>query len=131
MAGGGVRQVVVVVVQEGTQEPSALVAEFVRTHANPFAGHGLNEAFGLAVDLRVVGASKQVPQPKLAAGAGKEPGTVRSPPGSQRPDYRQTIAHKVASEREFVPADSAVLHEFLTIPGASVLTFKPIYNNTC
>ena len=60
----GVRAVVVVVVQEGWQEGSALVAGVVRTRIGPLAGDGLDEAFGLAVGLRAVGAREQVPQPQ-------------------------------------------------------------------
>ena len=52
----------VVVVQGEGEEGSAMVAGVVGACVGPFAGDGLDEAFGLAIGLRAVGFGEPVPK---------------------------------------------------------------------
>jgi len=51
---GGVRAVEVVVVEEEREAGGAVVGGFIGTAVGPFAGDGLDEAFGLAIGLRAI-----------------------------------------------------------------------------
>jgi len=57
---GGVRAVEVIVVKVVREEGGAVVAGVIRAGIGPFAGEGLDEAFGLAVGLRAVGSGEAV-----------------------------------------------------------------------
>jgi len=73
---GGVRAVEIVVMKEAREELSAVVGGVVSTGISPFAGEGLDEAFGLAVGLRAIGAGEEMFEAQLAAGGGEAFGAV-------------------------------------------------------
>ena len=69
---GGVRAVEIIVVKEEREAGSALVAGVVWASVSPLAGDGLDEAFGLAIGLRAIGASEAMLEAELEAGLSKE-----------------------------------------------------------
>ena len=50
----------VIVMKVGGKEGSAVVAGVKRAGVGPFAGDGLDEAFGLAVGLRAIGFGEEM-----------------------------------------------------------------------
>ncbi len=58
------------------EEGGAVVTGVVRACVGPFAGDGLDEAFGLAVGLWAVGFGEEVLEAELVAGGGKEFGAI-------------------------------------------------------
>ena len=73
---GGVRSVEIVVMEEEREELSAVVAGVIGTSISPFAGDGLDEAFGLAIGLRAIGTSEDVTEAEIFAGGGEEFRTI-------------------------------------------------------
>lgn len=77
----------VVVVKVTRKEGSAVIAGVVRPGIGPLAGDGLDEALGLPIGLRAVGAGEEVAQPKLLTGGGKKFGAIsRAAVGEQALD---------------------------------------------
>jgi len=70
------RAVEIVVMEVEREEGSAVIAGVVGAGISPLAGEGLDEAFGLAVGLRAIGASEEMSDAQLVAGSGKEFGAV-------------------------------------------------------
>ena len=66
------RAAVVIVAEEVRKERSAVVAGVIGSGISPFAGDGLDEAFGLAVGLRAIGTSEEMADAQLVAGSGEE-----------------------------------------------------------
>ena len=66
----------VVVVKEGSKEGGAVVAIVIGTGVGPFAGDGLDEAFGFAIGLWAIGACEGVFEAEFLAGGGEEFGAV-------------------------------------------------------
>ena len=73
---GGVRSVEIVVMEVEREERSAVVAGVIGSGISPFAGDGLDEAFGLAVGLRAVGSGEEMFEAELMAGGGEEFGAI-------------------------------------------------------
>jgi hypothetical protein len=71
-----VRSVEVIVMEEGSEEGGAVVRGVVGASVGPFAGDGLDEAFGLAIGLGSVGSGEGVLEAEFAAGGGEEFGAV-------------------------------------------------------
>ena len=69
---GGVRAMEIVVMEEEGKELGAVVVGVIGTGISPFTGDGLDEAFGLAIGLRVIGTGEEVMQAKIFAGGGEE-----------------------------------------------------------
>jgi hypothetical protein len=61
----------VIVEEEVRKVSSTMTARLIRTSVGPFAGNGLNEAFGLAVGLRAIGFGKEMSDAELATSSGK------------------------------------------------------------
>ena len=57
---GGVRGMEIVVMEVEGEEGGAVVTGVIGTGISPFAGEGLDEAFGLAVGLRAIGTSEEM-----------------------------------------------------------------------
>ncbi len=74
---GGVWAVEIVVMEVAREALGAVLAGVVGTGVGPFAGEGLDEAFGLAVGLGAIGSGEEMLEAELAAGAGKEIGAIR------------------------------------------------------
>jgi hypothetical protein len=66
----------VVVMEEEGEEGGAVGAGVIGAGIGPFAGEGLDEAFGLAIGLGTVGAGEEVAEAELVAGGGEEFGAV-------------------------------------------------------
>ena len=62
--------------EEAREEGGAVEAGVIRTGVGPFAGDGLDEAFGLAVGLGAVGTGEDVFEAEVLAGGGKELGAI-------------------------------------------------------
>jgi len=62
----------IVVPQVGLQGPDAQPGVEVGPSVGPFAQEGLDEALGLAVSARTVGASSEMPQPQRPTGEGEQ-----------------------------------------------------------
>jgi hypothetical protein len=73
---GGVRAMEVIVMEVEGEEGSAVVTGVVRASIGPLAGNGLDEAFGLAIGLRAIGASEAMLEAELVTGLSEEFGTV-------------------------------------------------------
>ena len=69
---GGVWAVEIVVMEVEREEGGAVVRGVIRTSISPFAGDGLDEAFGLAVGLWAIGTSEEMADAQLVAGSGEE-----------------------------------------------------------
>ena len=65
------RAAVVIVAEEVGKEGSAVVAGIIGSGISPFAGDGLDEAFGLAVGLRSVRFGKVMLEAELTTGGGE------------------------------------------------------------
>jgi len=66
----------IVVMEIEWEESGAVIRGVIRTSISPFAGEGLDEAFGLAVGLRAIGSCEEMADAQLAAGSGEEFGAV-------------------------------------------------------
>ena len=66
----------IVVMEVEREEGGAVVRGVIRTSISPFAGDGLDEAFGLAVGLGAVRFGEEMLEAQLVAGLGKELGTI-------------------------------------------------------
>jgi len=73
---GGVRSMEIVVMEIEGEESGAVFTGVIRTSISPFAGDGLDEAFGLTVGLRAIGFGEEMLEAELLAGGGKELGAV-------------------------------------------------------
>jgi hypothetical protein len=71
-----VRTLPVILVDIVQKTSVAFVAGTVAKAVGPFAGEGLDEAFGLTVGLRPVRAGEEVFDPEFAAGRGEGFGSV-------------------------------------------------------
>ena len=69
---GRVRAVEIIVMEIEREESGAVGTGVVRASISPFAGDGLDEAFGLAVGLRAIGTGEEMAQAQLVAGSGEE-----------------------------------------------------------
>jgi len=69
---GGVRSVEIIVVKVEREEGCSVNTGVVRTSIGPLASDGLDEAFGLAIGLRAIGASESMLEAELEAGLSKE-----------------------------------------------------------
>ena len=75
-ADASMRAVMVVGVEPGQQSVGALLRVIEGSCVSPFAQCGLDEALGLAVGARGIGAGKDVPHPAAAAQVGNKVRTV-------------------------------------------------------
>jgi hypothetical protein len=66
----------VVVEKEVREEGGAVVTGLIGASVGPFAGDGLDEAFGFAVGLRAIGPSEEMFDVVVATGGGKVMGTI-------------------------------------------------------
>ena len=66
----------VIVMKVKRKEGSAVVTGVIRACVGPFAGDGLDEAFGLAVGLGTIGFGEAVFEAELLAGGGEELGAI-------------------------------------------------------
>ena len=69
---GRVRAVEIIVMEIEREERGAVGTGVVRASISPFAGDGLDEAFGLAVGLWAIGAGEEMADAQLKAGSGEE-----------------------------------------------------------
>ena len=68
----GVRAMEVIVVKISIEEGSSMDAGEIRASVSPFAGDGLDEAFGLAIGLGAIGTSEEMTQAEIFASGGEE-----------------------------------------------------------
>ena len=73
---GRVRAVEIIVMEIEREESGAVGTGVVRASISPFAGDGLDEAFGLAIGLWAIGSGKEMADAQLVAGSGEELGAV-------------------------------------------------------
>jgi len=73
---GRMRSVEIVVMEEEGEEDGAVVAGLIRASIGPFAGNGLDKAFGLAIGLWAVRFGEEMLEAEFLAGSGKEFGAV-------------------------------------------------------
>ena len=66
----------VIVMEVMRKEGGSLVTGVIASGIGPFAGDGLDEAFGLAIGLWAIGAGETVFDAQLLAGGGEELGAV-------------------------------------------------------
>jgi hypothetical protein len=67
---------VVIVEEEVRQEGGAMVTGLIGSGISPFAGDGLDEAFGLAVGLRTIRFGEEMFDAEIMTGSGKEFGAI-------------------------------------------------------
>ena len=86
------RSMEIVVVKVVGKEGGAVVGGVVGAGIGPLAGDGLDEALGLAIGLRAVGAGEGVFEPEVATGGGKELGAISGAAiGEEAPDVDAVI----------------------------------------
>ena len=69
---GGVRAMEIIVMEIEREEGGAVITGVIGTGIGPFAGEGLDEAFGLAVGLGAIGTSEEVTEAEIFASSREE-----------------------------------------------------------
>ena len=90
----------VVVMKVEREEGGTMVTGVIGASVGPLAGDGLDEAFGLAVGLRAIGAGEGVFEAQIAAGLREELGAIgRAAIGEDAADGREIRSESARNGR--------------------------------